>query len=123
MPENQCNIVWLKRDLRLQDHAPLYAAENAALSYRIIYLFEPSLIAHPDTSLRHLQFIYQSLLALQKELAAYGRSVELLYGEAAEVFAYLRKRAAIKQLFSYQESGVQLTWDCLLYTSPSPRDS
>ena len=111
MPENQCNIVWLKRDLRLQDHAPLHAAEKAALPYRILYFFEPSLLAHPDTSLRHQQFIYQSLQALQKELATCGRRVEIFYGEAVEVFAYLRKYATVKQLFSYQESGVQLTWD------------
>lgn len=111
MPENQCNIVWLKRDLRLQDHDPLNAAEKAALPYRIIYLFEPSLLAHPDTSLRHLQFIYQSLQALQKELVTCGRRVEILYGEADEVFPYLQNTLPMQHLFSYQESGVQVTWE------------
>jgi len=51
------NIVWLKRDLRSQDHAPLLKAERAGISYRIVYVFEPSRIEYPDTSPRHLQFV------------------------------------------------------------------
>ena len=41
------NIVWLKRDLRSQDHAPLLKAECAGIPYIIIYLFEPSRIDYP----------------------------------------------------------------------------
>ncbi|WP_370652604.1 deoxyribodipyrimidine photo-lyase [Sediminibacterium sp.] len=51
------NLVWLKRDLRTQDHGPLHAAEQAGLPYLIVYLFEPSIIRYPDTSERHLQCI------------------------------------------------------------------
>jgi len=56
------NIVWLKRDIRTNDHAPLLAAEEAGIPYLIIYLLEPDLIEYPDTSIRHLQFVYHSLL-------------------------------------------------------------
>ena len=38
------NIVWLKRDIRSQDHLPLQKAEESDLPYLIIYLFEPSII-------------------------------------------------------------------------------
>ena len=51
------NIVWLKRDLRLQDHEPLHKAEQAGIPYIIISLFEPSIMAYPDTNERHLQYI------------------------------------------------------------------
>ncbi|MDG1793236.1 MAG: hypothetical protein P8H44_01650 [Flavobacteriaceae bacterium] len=47
----------MKRDLRSQDHAPLLKAERAGISYRIVYVFEPSRIEYPDTSPRHLQFV------------------------------------------------------------------
>ncbi|MGB5226972.1 MAG: deoxyribodipyrimidine photo-lyase, partial [Eudoraea sp.] len=68
MKRDSVNIVWIKRDLRLQDHEPLFMAEQASIPYLIIYMFEPSLIKHPDTSLRHLQFAYHSLMAMNKSL-------------------------------------------------------
>ena len=69
MRKKKLNIVWLKRDLRSQDHEPLFNAEIAGIPYLIIYLFEPSLIQYPDTSIRHLQFIYKSILALDRVIA------------------------------------------------------
>ncbi len=105
------NIVWLKRDLRLQDHAPLQAAEQSELPYLIIYLFEPSIITYPDTSLRHLQFVYHSIQYINKELEPYKRGVELFYGEAIEVLAFLGAQFSIQNIFSHRESGIQITFD------------
>ena len=105
------NIVWLKRDLRSQDHQPLYKAEQSGLPYRIIYLFEPSLIAYPDVSPRHLQFVYHSILSLNKTLFPFNRKVELYYGEAVDVFQYLSTECKVNKIYSYQESGTQVTWN------------
>ena len=104
------NIVWLKRDIRSQDHEPLLRAEHAGIPYQIIYLFEPTLIEAPDTSLRHLQFVYHSILELNKTLAQFNRKIDVFYGEAVDVFQYLKKQFDIKSIFSYQESGTQITW-------------
>ena len=60
--KKRINIVWIKRDIRTQDHAAFEAAEQSRIPYLIIYLFEPSLLAYPDSSLRHQQFIYHSLI-------------------------------------------------------------
>ena len=105
------NIVWHKRDLRLRDNDSLRQAEKEDLDYLAIYIFEPSLIAYPDTSLRHLQFVYHSLLEMNAELRKYGRSVMIFHGEAEHVFSYLSKTYSIKKVFSYQESGINLTWE------------
>ena len=104
------NIVWLKRDIRSQDHEPLLKAELAGIPYIIIYMLEPSLIEYPDTSLRHLQFVYHSILALNKTLEPYNRTVETFYGEAIDVFKYLKENFYIKTIFSFRESGTQTTW-------------
>ena len=37
--KKEINIVWLKRDLRLQDHEPLFLAEKSGLPYIIIYIW------------------------------------------------------------------------------------
>ncbi|WP_020531823.1 cryptochrome/deoxyribodipyrimidine photo-lyase family protein [Flexithrix dorotheae] len=104
------NIVWLKRDLRLQDHEPLLEAENSALPYLIIYLFEPSIIKHEDTSLRHLQFIYHSIETLNVKLKEFNKRIHLFHAEACEVFQFLVDRFKIQNLFSYRESGIEKTW-------------
>ena len=111
MKQQSINIVWLKRDLRLQDHEALYKAEQAGIPYLIIYIFEPSVIQYPDTSPRHLQFIYHSILALNNSLKKYNRSVEIFYGEALDIFNFLNNNYAISKLFSYQESGIKITWE------------
>lgn len=105
------NIVWLKRDIRTRDHAPLQAAEEADIPYRIIFLFEPDLMVHPDTSLRHLQFQYHSLLDFNARLKPFNREAEIFQADALEVFEKLLQEYEIRHVFSYQESGVQLTWN------------
>ena len=110
MNREAINIVWLKRDLRLQDHEPLHRAEQDGIPYFIIYLFEPSVIYYPDTSLRHLQFVYHAIKSLNKRLKNYNRTIEVFYGEAIDVFTFLTKTYTIQQLLSYQESGTKTTW-------------
>lgn len=100
----------MKRDIRSLDHEPLHKAEQANIPYRIIYLFEPFILDSPDTSLRHLQFVYHSILALNKTLAPFGRKVEVFNGSAIDVFSYLNEIFEIKSIFSYQESGTLSTW-------------
>ncbi len=105
------NIVWLKRDLRTQDHAPFSAAEAAGIPYLVIHIFEPSIDAHPDTSPRHLQFRYHSIMDMNKKLEASGNEVTLFHAEALQVFTSLIFQFEIHTVFSYRESGVQITWD------------
>ncbi len=102
------NVVWLKRDIRAHDHAALAAAEAAELPYIIVYLFEPSLMALPDTSLRHLQFQYHSVQDIIKNR---GLQIHICYGEALPVFTSLQNSMSIGTVYSYQESGIKETWD------------
>ncbi|MDP5076991.1 MAG: deoxyribodipyrimidine photo-lyase [Nonlabens sp.] len=105
------NIVWLKRDIRSQDHEPLFEAERAGVPYKIIYIFEPSLLAYPDSSLRHLQFVYHSIQVLNNVLAPFKRSVDVFYGEAIDVFTCLTDSYHVGKVFSFRESGTQTTYN------------
>ncbi len=110
MQKKAINIVWLKRDLRTQDHAPLNAAEQLPLPYMVVYLFEPDIISHPDTSDRHLQFVYHSIQAINKFLLPLNKTIQIFYGGADEVFWFLLQTFDVKNVFSHQESGIQLTY-------------
>ena len=109
--KKRINLVWIKRDIRTQDHAALEAAEQSRIPYLIIYLFEPSLLAYPDSSLRHHQFIYHSLIDANKKLKAYHRSIQIFYVEAPTFFKFILQHFDLKSVFSYQESGIKETWN------------
>jgi len=109
--KDKINIVWLKRDIRTKDQEALHAAEQSGLPYLIVYFFEPRLMAYPDTSLRHLQFTYHSILHFNEKVKAYNRRVEIFHCEAVEAFQWLQSQYNIANIFSYQESGTQITWD------------
>ena len=100
-------FVWIKRDLRTRDHAPLAEAEASGLPYRVIFIFEPSLVAHPDCSDRHLRFQWQSIQDMQQRL---GRPVDVFWGEAEVVFSSLMEAFDVQRVLSYRESGIEKTF-------------
>jgi deoxyribodipyrimidine photo-lyase len=110
LKKEEINIVWIKRDIRTQDHEPLQYADADKIPYLIIYLIEPSLVNYKDTSLRHLQFQYHSIKDFNSGQNRTGKQIHTFYGEANEVFEYLSTIFKIKQIFSYQESGIALSW-------------
>lgn len=110
MKKQLINIVWIKRDIRTRDHEPLYLAEQDPLPFVIIYLFEPSLFTYKDISLRHLQFQYHSINQFNQQHGQTGKWIHLFYGEVKDIFEYLNAHFDIKKMFSYEESGIALTW-------------
>lgn len=104
------NVVWLKRDLRTSDHMPLFRAEQEPLPYFIIYLFEPDMMSNEDTSLRHLQFQYHSILRMNEKLAESDHRVLMCYATIPMVLGALQQDYTIKNMYSYRESGTKITY-------------
>ena len=109
--QGKCSVVWFKRDLRLRDHAPLTAALASRHPVLMVYLFEPELMDQPDWSLRHGQFVYQSIKDLNRQLADFGTSVLVAHQDALSFFQALSKIVSITGLFSHQESGNRASFD------------
>ena len=105
------NIVWFKRDLRTIDHEPLFYAELQNIPLLCIYIFDPKIISHPDTSDRHLSFIYHSIIDINKKLSKYNKEVQIFYGNSKDVFIQLFSSFEVNNIFSYQESGVKISWE------------
>lgn len=102
------NIMWFKRDLRLHGNPALSAAADAGRPLLLLYLFEPSLVVHPDYDLRHWRFVWQSLQDMQARLP---KPIFIAQQEAEAVFAGLSQAFHIDTVFSHQEVGVRLTYD------------
>ena len=104
-------IVWFKRDLRFTDHEALYQAQQQALPVLMVYFFEPSLMQHHDSDVRHWRFVYQSLQDMQAKLSELNTRIHLFHDEAPAVFQKIAERYTIKKIFSHQETGNRLSFD------------
>ncbi|MEM8571584.1 MAG: FAD-binding domain-containing protein [Pseudomonadota bacterium] len=97
-------VVWFKRDLRVQDHRALSrAAEHG--NVLPLYIVEPALWQESDMSGRHWGFLEECLHQLREDLADCGQPLIVRVGEVLEVFAGLRERGQFDALWSHQETG------------------
>lgn len=106
----QVNIVWLKRDLRLRDHAAIWEASKTPYPILFIYIFEPELRNHHHYSERHFHFIQQSLSDLNAQLKQFNTEVLILDGAVVKLMSQLSKELSIQSIFSHQEVGVDFTF-------------
>ncbi len=108
---NKISVVWLKRDLRITDHAPLSEAISAGFPVLIIYIFEPSLIQAPQSDLRHWRFVWQSLQDMNRALLLIGGKVTILKGEVVDILREISDFHEIQTVYSHQETGIKITFD------------
>ncbi|MAJ44615.1 MAG: deoxyribodipyrimidine photolyase [Candidatus Marinimicrobia bacterium] len=109
--KNRINLAWLKRDLRIFDNEVLHSCEQKKIPYQIIYIFEPEIIKKDNISLRHLQFIYHSILDVNNYLNKYNRQIKCLYGSANTIFKEYISHYNIQNIYSYQETGISCTYN------------
>ena len=104
MARDPVTLVWFKRDLRVDDHAPLCAAAERGQVIPV-YIAEPALWAQPTMAARHWAFIADSLRSLNADLAALGAPLVVRLGEAVEVLTALACAHRADALFAHAETG------------------
>ncbi len=97
-------LVWLKRDLRLRDHAPLHAAQAAGAA-AALFVIEPAWLASPEFNASHLQFTLDGLAELRSDLALRGLPLLVRVGEVPAVLQQLRAEWPFEHLLSHEETG------------------
>lgn len=103
-------VVWLKRDLRLQDHEALSSALSSNKMVLLLYVAENSLISNDHFSNRHLNFIKQSLKDMNSRLNSYNSEILSVSGEMLETMEILSREFSIKEVYSHYETGINLTY-------------
>ncbi|MGC6530773.1 MAG: FAD-binding domain-containing protein [Candidatus Puniceispirillaceae bacterium] len=102
-------IVWLKKDLRDADHAPLYEASQSG-PYLVLYLFEPAIWASPDHSSRHFDYLCSSLVDLRRRLAQKNIPLITKVGDAVAVFDAIHKYQPITRILAHEECGNHVSY-------------
>src|SRR6266850_4266379 len=97
-------LVWFKRDLRLEDHAPLAQAARAG-TVLPLFVIEPELLYAPDFDRLHYEFVSDALLELRSGLASLGQPLVVRLGDITAVLGRLARDFTIAALWSHAEIG------------------
>lgn len=101
---DKINIIWFRRDLRLQDNAALYHAlkdDNAVVP---IFIFDTNILDDlEDKQDRRVEFIHTALEEMQQQLTALGSTLEVYYGKPLDVYTSLLKKYAIEKVFTNKD--------------------
>ncbi len=105
------SIFWFRRDLRLQDNAGLFQALQSGYPVVPVFIFDRSILdALEDKDDRRVEFIHQSLSAMQDELTALGSSLDVRYGTPRQVYEELLKDYEVKAVYTnhdYEPYAIQ----------------
>jgi deoxyribodipyrimidine photo-lyase len=103
-------VVWYKRDLRVDDHRPLKrAAERGPVLP--LYVAEPSIGAGDDYHPRHWTLIREALIELRARLRTRGQPLVVRCGELPEVLETLRRQVGPLRLWAHEETGNRRTFE------------
>lgn len=97
-------LVWFKKDLRVQDHAPL-AAAAARGPVLPLYVYESEQLTHPEFGGHHLSYLNDCLHSLDTELRRLGTPLVIRTGEVCAVLEELHSRLHIGAIWAHQETG------------------
>ncbi len=97
-------VVWFKRDLRVEDHEPLFTASQCG-AVLPLYVVEPEYWQLPDTSLRQWRFLVESIGELQSSLAQLHCPLLVKRGDVVDVLQAIHSKRCIDGLWSHEETG------------------
>lgn len=104
MPETNTTkgLVWIRRDLRLHDHAALHACINENSRTELVFVFDKHILqplAEKSTQDKRVHFIAESLLEIAKTLETNNAGIHILYGDPVDVIPNLINERNIDSLY------------------------
>ncbi|WP_299126323.1 FAD-binding domain-containing protein [uncultured Winogradskyella sp.] len=105
------NVVWLKRDLRLQDNEAISNALKSVERTLLIYVFENIILNDEHYSERHFNFIKESIRDLNRQLSEYNSKVLTVTSDITNAFNHLQEFYKIGTIYSHAETGLLVTYN------------
>ncbi|WP_179334593.1 cryptochrome/deoxyribodipyrimidine photo-lyase family protein [Winogradskyella costae] len=105
------NVIWLKRDLRLQDNEAISSALSCGKRTLILYVFEHLILNNAHYSERHFNFIKESLQDINRQLSVYHSKVLTVTSDITSTFNLLQEFYKIDTIFSHTETGLLVTYN------------
>ncbi len=93
-------IVWLRRDLRLDDNVALFEAAQSSERVVCAFVLDPVLLRGPRSGAPIVQFFFDSLRELRERLRREGADLALLEGDPAIELARLAQRTRARAVYA-----------------------
>ena len=69
---SKLDVIWLKRDVRLHDHAAFSAVAGSTNPFIVLYLYEPDQLQQPTVHGSHIKFYNEGLIELDGKLSGFA---------------------------------------------------
>lgn len=96
-------LCWLRRDLRLHDHAALHHALKSGLPVACVFVFDSTILKSLPADDIRLAFIYDSLLQVQEQLRQYGSELITVYGDPMQKIPELASSLNAKAVYTNED--------------------
>ncbi|MFO0389796.1 MAG: cryptochrome/photolyase family protein [Alphaproteobacteria bacterium] len=104
MEKQQINLVWLRRDLRLYDHAALASALAQSGQIQPIFVLDTDILARfTNPSDRRLGFIARALCQIDAELKKRGGGLLVLHGSATQIIPKVYAALGASHIFASED--------------------
>lgn len=91
-PRSHRGIVWLRRDLRLEDNHAVWAAATQSREVALAFVLDPVLLRGPRVGVPLVQTFFGALQALRADLNSSGSDLALFEGDfAGELIRFARR--------------------------------
>lgn len=98
------SLVWLRRDLRLHDHAALATALAASEPVQPVFIFDSDILKRFDNPKdRRLTFIAETLCRIDAQLKKRGGRLLVLHGKAVELIPRLAEVLRASAIYSAED--------------------
>ncbi|WP_443937724.1 cryptochrome/photolyase family protein [Pedobacter sp. MW01-1-1] len=94
------SLVWLRRDLRLEDNTALFHALKGPNKVLPLFIFDTTILCELDKNDARLVFIHQTLFQLKKTLQALGSDILIKQGKPDQVFLSLLAEYPIRTVYT-----------------------
>ena len=105
------NIVWFKRDLRLNDNAAISDAIKRNLPIICLFNLDSQRISRSDVSAIHIEWELDCLRSLSKDIDQLGGVIKFNYGNIFEALETLNLEYDIDSIIANEETGLKWSWD------------
>ena len=92
------NLVWIRRDLRIEDNTALHYALKHYNNVQLLFIFDSDILSELDQDDARVTFIHETLNKLNKKLKNYNSSIKCVYGNVNDVFKQLINEQSINSL-------------------------
>lgn len=96
-------LVWLRRDLRLQDHAALAAALATGRQVALVFVFDRDILDPLPARDRRVEFIHQAVTDIDTRLRAMGGALHVRHDRPVEAIARWVGELGADQVFAARD--------------------